>query len=222
VVQARTGSSRLPGKVLADIAGRPMLRFQLERLTGVRCDHLVIATSERPPDDAVAAIAEEVGAQVLRGSEEDVLSRFVAVIERFDPQTVVRLTGDCPLSDPAIVNAVLDLHHARGADYTSNVHPRSFPKGLDVEVASAASLVTANNESTDPDDHEHVTPFLYSRPERFRLANLDSGLDLGNVWWTVDTKDDLARIRSIVQRLDDPIGAPWIEILGAARRADLL
>ena len=100
VIQARTGSSRLPGKVLADLAGRPMLRFQLDRLRRLDCDHLVVATSDLPGDDPIAVLAQAAGADVIRGSETDVLGRFGLAIERFDPETVVRLTGDNPLTDP--------------------------------------------------------------------------------------------------------------------------
>jgi spore coat polysaccharide biosynthesis protein SpsF len=219
VIQARTGSSRLPGKVLADVWGRPMLRLQLDRLAHVECDDLVVATSDRPADDAIAELAAEAGAGVVRGSESDVLARFGTVLERFDPEIVVRLTGDCPLADPGIVADAIALHRRSGADYTSNVHPRSFPKGLDVEVASAPALMAAVTEAVDSYDREHVTPYVHRQPERFTIANLASGEELGELWWTVDTREDLESIRQIVALLDDPIGASWREILAAVRAA---
>ena len=222
VIQARTGSSRLPGKVLADLAGRPMLRFQLDRLRRLDCDHLVVATSDLPGDDPIAVLAQAAGADVIRGSETDVLGRFGLAIERFDPETVVRLTGDNPLTDPGIVADAVALHRSSGADYTSNVHPRSFPKGLDVEVASAAALSTAIVEAVDPNEREHVTPFLYRHPERFRIANHASGQDLGDLGWTVDTPEDMERIRRIVGLLDDPAEASWTEILAAVGEVGLL
>jgi spore coat polysaccharide biosynthesis protein SpsF len=216
VIQARTGSSRLPGKVLAPVAGRPLLRLQLDRLAPLAADHrLVVATSDGPGDDAVAALATDAGADVVRGSEADVLGRFGLVLDRWAPDVVVRLTGDCPLTDPGIVADALALHERTGAAYTSNVHPRSFPKGLDVEVVAAAALAAARSEGTAPDEREHVTTFVHRRPERFPAANLASGDDLGDLWWTVDTAEDLAAIRLLVSRTADPVRASWREVLAA-------
>jgi spore coat polysaccharide biosynthesis protein SpsF len=221
VIQARTGSTRLRGKVLAELAGRPMLRFQLDRLRGLRSDHLVVATSDLPADDAVASVAEEAGAMVIRGSELDVLERFGLVIDTLRPAVVVRLTADCPLSDPELVAEVMALHRTSAADYTSNVHPRSYPIGLDVEVATASALRAAVEEATDPFDREHVTPFLYRHPARFSIANLSSGQDLAALRWTVDTPDDLDHVRRILDLLDDPESASWRDILAATQQAGL-
>jgi spore coat polysaccharide biosynthesis protein SpsF len=220
-IQARTGSSRAPRKVLADLAGRPMLRFQLDRLRTLDCEHLVVATSDLPADDPVAELAAHAGVAVVRGSEADVLGRFGAVLEQYDPVTVVRLTGDCPFTDPSIVTDVVALHHRAAADYTSNVHPRSFPKGLDVEVVRAGALAEAVAEATDPYEREHVTPFLYRHPERYAMANLDSGQALGELRWTVDTPEDLAHVRELAALVDDPVAASWIDLLTAARAAGL-
>lgn len=222
VVQARMGSSRLPGKVLADLAGRPMLRLQLDRLQGLEVDRVVVATSSLSTDDPIVDLVHGTDAEVVRGPETDVLARFGLVLDRFDPETIVRLTGDCPLTDPHIVMSTLDLHHRSGADYTSNVHPRSFPKGLDVEVASAHALAAAVDEAVDVYDREHVTPFLYQHPERFTIANLESGEDLGDLGWTVDTAADLERISQMVRLLEDPARAAWTEILAAVRAAGLV
>lgn len=222
VIQARMGSSRLPGKVLADLAGRPMLRFQIERLADLYCDHLVVATSELPADDAIVDAVADTRAEVVRGPELDVLARFGLAVEQFDPETVVRLTADCPLTDPQIVADVVALHRSTGADYTSNVWPRSFPKGLDVEAVAAGAIEIAVAEAVDPYDREHVTPFLYRHPDRFVIANLDSGRDLGELWWTVDTPEDLASVRDVVGTVDDPVHASWAEILAAVTEAGRL
>src|SRR5438093_41742 len=184
VVQARMGSRRLPGKVVADLAGRPMLRFMLERLDGLGMP-VVVATSDLDRDDPVAEVATTAGASVVRGPEDDVLARFRLALEQHPVDHVVRLTADCPLSDPKIVQAVLELHEARHADYTCNVLPRTFPKGLDVEVARVDSLRIADREATDAREREHVMPFLYRRPSRFRLADL-RGLDVGMARIDVD------------------------------------
>lgn len=212
VVQARMGSSRLPGKVLAPLGGRPMLRFMLDRLAPLDLAHLVVATSTHARDDAVAREAASAGVAVVRGSEHDVLDRMRSALDAHPADTVVRLTGDCPLVDPALVSAAIALHCETGADYTSNVLPRTFPKGLDVEVMSAGALLEAALEATDPPEREHVTPFLYRHPERFRLANLWCPEDLGEERWTVDTPEDLEFVRDVV----DQIGADrlaWQDIL---------
>lgn len=219
VIQARTGSTRLPGKVLADVGGMPMLAFQLRRLLPMARREgwtVVVATSDLPGDDPVADLGGDEGVAVVRGSEADVLRRFAQAADAFPTDTVVRLTGDCPLTDPAVVAAVVALHRSTGADYTSNVLPRSFPKGLDVEAMSSTALRAADAAATAAADREHVTPYLYRHPERFRLANHSSGRDLGEEWWTVDSAPDLERVREIVGFVATPLTATWTEFLQVA------
>jgi spore coat polysaccharide biosynthesis protein SpsF len=208
IVQARTGSTRLPGKVLQDLGGRPLLRFMLDRLADLRVDDLVIATSTLARDDVVAEIATAAGRPVVRGSETDVLDRFVTALDAHPADHVVRLTADCPLADPVLIESVLARHLDRGADYTSNVFPRTFPRGLDCEVVTADALRSAHAEATDPAEREHVTPFFYRRPERFALANMRNDLPLGREGWTVDTADDLEFVRRLVERMGDD-GFAW-------------
>jgi spore coat polysaccharide biosynthesis protein SpsF len=203
VVQARTGSSRLPDKVLADLDGKPMLGFLLDRLGALAVDDIVVATSTEDRDDAVADIALGAGRPVVRGSEHDVLDRFVSALDTFPARHVVRITADCPLSDPQLIDAVVAHHRATRADYTTNTLPRTFPKGLDVEVVSADALRVAHAEATTKDEREHVMPFIYRRPERFRLANLRNEQPLGDERWTVDTADDLERVRRITRQVHD-------------------
>lgn len=216
VVQARMGSTRLPGKVLADLGGRPVLQLMLERLTRAHVDRLVVATSNRPGDDPVADLAEALGVPVVRGSEADVLGRFLLALDRFPADDVVRLTADCPLIDPLVVDAAIGLHRRTGADYTSNTLERTFPDGLDVEVVRAEALCTAAAEATRPDEREHVTPFLHHHPDRFTLASLETAEQLGHERWTLDTPADLERLRTIVDRLVDPVAAGWHEVLAVA------
>ena len=213
VVQARAGSTRLPGKVLADLGGRPMLAFLLDRLAGLRVDNLVVATSDLPQDDAVADVARGRSVDVVRGSEADVLDRFVKALDAFPADLVVRVTADCPLSDPAIIEAAVDLARATTADYTSNSLLRTFPVGLDVEVVTAGALREAAAEAVDPPEREHVLPFVYRRPERYRLAALRTPERLAARRWTVDTPADLDRVRRIVAALDDPLRATWHDML---------
>jgi spore coat polysaccharide biosynthesis protein SpsF len=195
VVQARTGSTRLPGKVLREIDGRPMLGFMLDRLDALAVDELVVATSDLERDDPIAEIAQAAGRAVVRGPEDDVLARYALAVERHPAEHVVRLTADCPLADPALVERVVAHHVDTGADYTANVFPRTYPKGLDVEVVRAVALRDAAALAGAPAEREHVTPFFYRRPQLFRLANVRHDVALGDERWTVDTEEDLDFVR---------------------------
>ena len=184
VVQARTGSTRLPGKVLRELGDVSMLEFLLRRLEHFGPAEsvptwsslgVVVATTDRSADDPIVEVAERCGVGVVRGDEFDVLGRFARVVNDCDADHVVRLTADCPLTDPLIVEAVVTKHLERGAHYTTNVLPRTFPKGLDVEVIDCGALLEASRLARDPVEREHVTPYLYRRPERYVLANLRSG-----------------------------------------------
>lgn len=198
VVQARTGSTRLPGKVLQDVGGRPMLRFMLDRLRELDGIEVVVATSTLGRDDAIVEVARGAKCRTVRGPERDVLGRFAIALDETPAEHVVRLTADCPLLDAGLVRQVLDAHLAADADYTSNVFPRTFPKGLDVEVARASALKAAADEARDQDEREHVMPFIYRRPERFALANVRNAGWLGAERWTVDTIEDLEFVRELV------------------------
>lgn len=224
IVQARTGSTRLPGKVLADVGGMTMLTFLLRRLQPLRVDRVVVATTENPADDDVAALAHDEGAEVVRGPEDDVLGRFALALDRFPARTVVRITADCPLTDPALADAALGIRDVTGADYVSNTLVRTFPDGLDVEVIDADALRSAATEAVDPVEREHVTPFVYRRPERFALRTLRNPEMLGDLRWTVDTADDLRFVRDVVARLGHS-NFGWHEVLALDTRprdADLL
>lgn len=212
------GSTRLPGKVLADLGGRPMLAFLLDRLERLPVDQVVVATSDLDRDDAVVEVAEAAGVGVVRGPELDVLARFALALQCHPAGNVVRITADCPLTDPAIVAASIALHVDSRADYTCNVLPRTFPQGLDVEVIAADALRLADQEAQRAIEREHVTPYLYRHPERFRLANLRSGEDLGDERWTVDTPADLEVVREIVRRVGPDPAFTWREALGAVGR----
>jgi spore coat polysaccharide biosynthesis protein SpsF len=202
VLQARMSSSRLPGKVLKPILGLPMLQHQIQRVQAAQqLDMLVVATSSLASDDPVAAMCQQLGVHCFRGALDDVLDRFYQAVRPYQPAHVVRLTGDCPLTDPMVIDRVVEVHQTYGFDYTSNVHPASFPDGLDVEVMTMAALEKAFNEGSTPGDREHVTPFLYHHPSRFRLGNVVFERNLADWRWTVDNPADFDWVSSIYETL---------------------
>ncbi len=204
ILQARMMSSRLPGKVMAPVLGEPMIGRQVERLRrSSRIDELMVATSDDASDDPLAAYCEVLGLEVFRGSLDDVLDRYrAAMAQRPQATAVVRLTADCPLADPELVDQVIDHHHEVGADYTSNtLGTRTYPHGLDAEVIRAGVLAEAAAHAEDPYEREHVTPYIYRRPETYRLAGVARHESLANLRWTVDLPSDLAFVRDVYAKL---------------------
>ncbi len=204
IVQARMTSTRLPGKVLLPLAGVPMLTRLIERLRRVqRADGIVIATTTNTTDDPIAALCAEQGAPCHRGSEHDVLSRYADAARLHGADVVVRITSDCPLIDPTLIDQVIAAYEEGGSDYVSNMLPPTWPYGMAVEVFSAAALAQAHAEATQAAEREHVTPFLYGHPERYRLRNVASPLDLSQHRWTVDTPEDYELVRRLFEALVD-------------------
>lgn len=198
ILQARTSSVRLPGKVLVDMVGAPMIVRQLERISLARMvDDIVVATSTDPTDDALAQAVEAVGVNVVRGSLEDVLDRFVVAARRSAPRHVVRLTGDCPLIDPDVIDAVVAHHLVSRADITSNAYEPTFPDGLDVEVMRAEVLFSAAERASQKFEREHVTPFIYDPKQKFRVVHYRAPVDLSGLRWTVDEPEDLMFVREV-------------------------
>ncbi|MBW8725402.1 MAG: glycosyltransferase family protein [Inquilinus limosus] len=202
ILQARMSSSRLPGKVMADLLGEPMLARQVERLRRCRTiDRLLLATSTEPADDALVDLCARIGVECFRGSLDDVLDRFHAAAAGSGADQIVRLTGDCPLIDPGLVDRLVELHVAGGYDHSCNTLTPRWPDGLDAEVMRAEVLEAAWREATLPSEREHVTRFIYTRPERFRLGSLVGDIDLSAERWTVDTPEDLALVRAVYAAL---------------------
>lgn len=202
IVQARTSSTRLPGKVLMPILGRPMLALQLERLRRSKyMTDLVVATSNDSSDDALAELCAREGVKVFRGSLSDVLDRFVQAAMPYTPEVVVRLTGDCPLADPELIDTVVAKFLTSDLDYLGNCDPASFPDGLDVEVMKFAALQLAHREAVLPSHLEHVTPFIRWQPDRFRVGNHLSAVDRSAMRWTVDEPEDFEFVRQIYECL---------------------
>ena len=205
IVQARLSSTRLPGKVLALLEGLEILGHVLERLAVCRnIDQIVVATTVNPADDRIADYLEKKFTRIscFRGEEEDVLDRYRMAARALQAHTVVRVTSDSPLIDPAVVDAVAAIHAAGGYDYASNSLAPTLPDGLDVECFSMAALERAWQEATRAEEREHVTPYLRMHPERFRLANLCWPRNLSDLCWAVDVPADLDFMRALAEFLD--------------------
>ncbi len=200
VVQARLHSTRLPGKALMAIAGRPMLAHVLARALAVPgVGETVLATTMSPEDNALVEVARTEGVASVRGSIEDVLDRFHAALRAHQADAIVRVTADCPLLDPEVSDLVVRdyLAHREEADYASNIEPPTFPDGLDTEIVSGAALERAWREARLPSDREHVTTYIRDRTHGFRLRNIVHGEDLSGHRWTVDEPRDLEFVRAI-------------------------
>ena len=209
IIQARISSSRLPGKVLKDLCGEPMLLRQIERVRQCRmADQIVVATSDEASDDPIADLCAKAQIACFRGSLGNVLSRYHGAAVAFGPtEYVVRLTADCPLADPDVIDACIALHLANGADYTSNklgstnqLGP-TYPVGLDVEVMTFEGLDRVHRVASDPYDLEHVTPHFYRNPSLFTLMPLRHLTDLSKLRWTVDYPADLEFVRAVYAKL---------------------
>ena len=213
LVQARMGSTRLPGKVLKSIVGKPMIEILLTRLSqSNELDSIVVATSEESQNDQLQSIVESLGYQCTRGSEKDVLGRFYQSAKSADADVVVRITGDCPLVDPALVDLCIQGFKQCQVDYFSNVDPATFPDGLDIEVMSFASLERANNETNAEFDREHVTPYIRNS-DAFTKESINHTEDLSNQRWTVDEPEDLIVVTNIFEYFSPNLLFDWQQVL---------
>ena len=204
---SRFDSRRLPGKVLRDIAGRPLLGRVLDRLRQVGDDHpIIVATSDRAVDDPIAQFAENEGVAVFRQAAEDVAGRALACAHWARADAFVRISGDSPFIDPGIIRDVIELYRAARPDLATNVYPRTFPPGLSVEVISVSALELAIDRMESIEEREHVTQFFYKHPSDFRIVNSASGVEYGDLSLTVDTPEDLERAHHITEMLDGSAG----------------
>lgn len=190
IVQARIGSTRLPGKVLMQLAGKPMVLHVLERAASIiGVNEVVAAVPTSPEDDDLASVIAEAGFRISRGSPEDVLSRYVVAARATIADVVLRVTADCPLLSPEVSRRVLE--HFVECDYASNTLERTFPRGLDTEVTATSILELAHREATTVSEREHVTPYIWRNPARFRLRQVTDLPNRSNLRWTVDTPEDM-------------------------------
>jgi len=209
IVQARTGSIRLPGKVLKKILGRPMLSLMLERLSKSNLiDKIVVATSINKKDDIIENLVKLDRFDTFRGSELDCLDRYYQAAKHFHGKIILKITSDCPLIDPLLVDKVIQyfLDNKNKFDYVSNVRPPTFPDGLDVEIFTFSALEHAWNNATDPSHREHTTTFIHSQPEKFKIGNFfmpkDENLFISQRW-TVDYPEDFEFVKTVYENLYD-------------------
>ena len=203
VIQARMGSSRLPGKVLHEIAGKPMLWHVVNRVRRAKqLHHVLVATSAATVDTIVADFCRWHNIDCFRGSENDVLDRYLQAARYADAEVVVRLTADCPLHDPNVIDAVITAFHSANFDYVSNVDPPTYPDGLDTEVFRVSALERAWWEAARHSEREHVTPYLRDPANGFRQGSVLNEQDYSGLRWTVDELPDLAFVRAVFHSLD--------------------
>jgi spore coat polysaccharide biosynthesis protein SpsF len=203
-IEARMRSTRLPGKVLRPILGRPMLALMIERLQRIRqVDDIVVATTDNPTDDAIADLACQAGVKSFRGSEQDVLNRVLEAARSVRADLIVETTGDCPLIDPGVIDQLIATFKCNSVDYCSNVLSRTYPRGMDAQVFPVVALTQVAQLTQDPTDHEHVSLYIYEHPERFRLLNIASGLapEIADLRLTVDTPEDFDLVSCVFESL---------------------
>jgi len=221
IVQARMGSVRLPGKVLADLDGEPMLARCLNRAARAQSlDELVVATTTRPADDVLERLCAARGWPCFRGSEDDVLDRYYRAARAHRADAVVRITSDCPLIDPGLIDEVVRTFACEPADldYVSNFVPeRTYPRGLDTEVLHLAALERAWREDDNPAWREHVSEYVLHHPEQFRIRGVTHQPSLAHLRWTVDTPEDLQLLRRIFTHFGHD-RFDWREVLAVVRK----
>lgn len=218
IIQARMSSSRLPGKVLLDLGGHPMLEWVIERTRMAKRIHqVVVATTSDPADDPIEALCRSQGYPCYRGSLYDVLDRYYQTARQFKADVIVRITADCPLIDPEVVDKTIAEFLSTSVDFAANRLPppwgRTYPIGLDTEVCSIAGLELAWKEAKLPYQREHVMPFFYDQPGRFQILHVNHPVDYGTLRWTVDTLQDLILIRNIVEHFQGRLNFSWLEVL---------
>lgn len=219
IVQARMGSSRLPGKVLMNVGGASTLSRVITRLSRARrVNQIVVATTTAPADDAIVAESERMGIKVFRGSEQDVLSRYFQAATLFCADVIVRVTSDCPLIDSGIVDEVVDTRASNDADLACNDLPPSFPRGLDVEVFTAAAIERIHRIADQPYQREHVTPLFYERQDLFRIFSICAERDYSQHRWTLDTPEDLQLIRAIYSHFEGSDGFTWRDVMALVEK----
>jgi spore coat polysaccharide biosynthesis protein SpsF len=220
IVQARVDSTRLPRKVLEDLAGEPMLARVISRTCRAAClTTTIVATTTKSSDDAIVRLCEDRGWSYYRGSEDDVLDRYYQTALTFEVDIIARMTSDCPLIDADVIDQVVSEFLARrpNVDYASNTVQRTFPRGLDVEVLTFEALERSWHEDTSPTSREHVTPYIWQHPDGFKIHNVANDVDYSHMRWTVDTLEDLTLVRLIYDHFGNDAFS-WRDVLHLLHR----
>jgi spore coat polysaccharide biosynthesis protein SpsF len=223
IIQARMASSRLPGKVLKDLGGEPMLVRVIERVRRAQLVEVVaVATTGDSGDDPIAALCEQRGYPVWRGSQYDVLDRYYRAAQHLNAGVVVRVTADCPVIDPGVIDLTVSAFFQAGVDFAANRLPppwkRTWPIGLDTEVVTFAALERAWKEATEKYQREHVMPYFYDQEGRFKILVVENDTDYGSLRWTVDTPEDLELLRRIYASFDNRDDFRWKDVLDLFER----
>ncbi len=218
IIQARMNSSRLPGKVLSDLGGRTMLERVVRRSRRARSiSQAIVATTSEPGDDAIYDFCMQHGIPVFRGHPYDVLDRYYQAASLYQAETIVRLTADCPIMDPVEIDHIVGEFYRQGVDFAANRLPppwkRTYPIGLDIEVCSFSALERAWKKSRLPFEREHVMPYLYDEPGRYKTIVIDHEPDYGEYRWTVDTPEDLEAVRRIYSHFNDTDDFSWLDVV---------
>lgn len=204
IIQARMGSTRLPGKVMKLILDKPVILWDIDRVSLSKLiDEVVIALPDGGENDIIVATVKKYNDEIIitRGSEDNVLERYYHAAVQANAEVVVRITSDCPLIDPVVADSVIDFFLNNDCDYCSNTLVQTYPRGLDTEVFSFSALERAYNEAKEEYEKEHVTPYILENPDKFRLFNVPNNTDLSHFRWTLDTQEDFEFIKAVYEKI---------------------
>jgi spore coat polysaccharide biosynthesis protein SpsF len=219
IIQARMGSTRLPGKVLKDLGGETVLARVVARVRrSQEIGEVVIATTREPEDEAIVDECRRLSARVFRGEVHDVLDRYYQAAKEEKAEAIVRITSDCPLIEPEITDATIRAFLDSRPDYASNVLERTYPRGLDTEIMIWDALSRSWREAKQPHQREHVTPYIYENAGRFTLLSVKGDIDYSSHRWTLDQPEDLAFLRAVYERMGDDGGFSWRDVLALLER----
>jgi spore coat polysaccharide biosynthesis protein SpsF len=213
LVQARMGSTRLPGKVLLDLGRQSVLSRVVNRVRRSLVHEVAVAATESDADGAIVRECERLRVPCFRGSESDVLDRYLRAAWHFGSHSILRITSDCPLVDPEVINQLVRAFAESRVDFASNVAPRTYPRGLDAEVFTVPALEIAWRIAREPHQLEHVTPIFYERPDLFRTASVRGDQDYTRFRWTLDTPEDLRLVRAIYEHFGNRDNFSWREVI---------
>jgi len=214
IIQARMGSTRLPGKVMLDLCGKTVLARVVERVRRSRlAGEVVVATTTQPADDRVVGECVRLEATFFRGSESDVLDRYYLAAKQSGADAIVRICSDCALIDPEIIDRTIQSFLDEQADYASNALDRTYPRGLDTEIMSWEALERCWREARAFYQRSHVTPYIYENPDQFRIVRVRTEEDYSDCRWTLDTPEDLAFVRAVYDRIENKDGFSWRDVL---------